>query len=76
MPVKTVGNMDGKTMSSARPRPTRAPYSLEVFRKVKARLASGEFQHDIAASLGWNQGRVSEVKTGKRGVDPDQPTLF
>jgi hypothetical protein len=57
-------------------RPERAPYSLEVYCEVKRRLASGEFQHDIAADLGWNQGRVSEVKTGKRGADPDQPQLF
>lgn len=64
-------------MNYERPkRPHRAPYTAEVFREVKARLASGEFQHDIAAELGWNQGRVSEVKTGKRGADPDQPSLF
>lgn len=56
-------------------RPERAPYSPEVFCEVKRRLAKGEFQHDIAADLGWNQGRVSEVKTGKRGAD-DQPSLF
>lgn len=57
-------------------RPERAPYTPEIFREVKARLAAGEFQHDIAADLGWNQGRVSEVKTGKRGSDPNQPGLF
>lgn len=57
-------------------RPGRAPYSTEVYREVMARLAAGEYQHDIAASLGWNQGRVSEVKTGKRGADPDQPLLI
>lgn len=56
-------------------RPTRAPYTPEVFRLVKARLAAGEFQHDIAADLGWNQGRVSEVKTGKRGGNPNQPSF-
>lgn len=63
-------------MSSARKRPDRAPYSEEVFNEVKRRIASGEYQHDIAASLGWNQGRVSEVKTGKRGIDPSQPSLI
>lgn len=57
-------------------RPERTPYTPEVYCEVKRRLASGEFQHDIAADLGWNQGRVSEVKTGKRGTDPDQPDLF
>ena len=54
----------------------RAPYSKEVFCEVKQRLAAGEFQHDIAADLGWNQGRVSEVNTGKRGAGSDQPSLF
>lgn len=54
----------------------RAPYTPEVFSEVKKRLASGEMQHDIAADLGWNQGRVSEVNTGKRGAGPDQPELF
>ncbi len=57
-------------------RPERAPYSPEIFCEVKQRLANGEFQHDIAADLGWNQGRVSEVKTGKRGADPNQSELF
>jgi hypothetical protein len=47
-----------------------------VFNEVKRRIASGEYQHDIAASLGWNQGRVSEVKTGKRRIDPSQPSLI
>ncbi len=54
----------------------RAPYTPEVFQEVKLKLALGEHQHDIAAALGWNQGRVSEVKTGKRGTDTNQPTLF
>lgn len=26
-------------------------------------------QHDIAAEFGFNQGRISEVKTGKRHPD-------
>ncbi|MCB2046756.1 MAG: hypothetical protein KDE32_00860 [Novosphingobium sp.] len=54
-------------------RPDRAPYTPEVFREVKARLAAGEYQHDIAADLGWNQGRISEVKNGKRGGNSGQP---
>lgn len=52
--------------------PYRAPYTPENFRLVKARIAAGEYQHDIAADLGWNQGRISEINTGKRGGDPDQ----
>jgi predicted transcriptional regulator len=35
----------------------------------------GMMQHDIAAKLGVNQGRVSEVLTGKRNPPP-QPGLF
>lgn len=62
-------------MSKRPNRPDRAPYTPDVFREIKARIAAGEFQHDIAASLGWNQGRVSEVNTGKRG-DPRQLPLF
>lgn len=63
-------------MSRAKKRPDRAPYTVEVFNEVKRRIAAGEFQHDIAASLGWNQGRVSEVKTGKLGGEPTQPMLL
>ncbi len=45
----------------------RAKMTDETIRKIWERLRSVEFQHDIAADLGINQGRVSEVKTGKRG---------
>lgn len=44
----------------------RAPLNDQTIREIKRRLALGHFQHDIAADLGINQGRVSEVKTGKR----------
>lgn len=54
----------------------RVPYSCEAFAEVKRRLALGHFQHDIAADLGWNQGRISEVNTGKLGGDPRQPLLL
>jgi hypothetical protein len=46
-----------------------------TYAEIRARLALGELQHDIAADLGINQGRVSEVNTGKRG-DPNQMSLF
>lgn len=36
---------------------------------IKARLLRGDYQHDIAADYGLNQGRVSEINTGKRGRD-------
>jgi len=45
----------------------RARLTDDVIRNIWQRLRSGEFQHDIAADLGLNQGRVSEVNTGKRG---------
>ena len=57
------------------PRRKRAPMTAETYRIIRARLAAGHIQHDIAADLGINQGRVSEVKTGKRGSDssPELP---
>lgn len=54
----------------------RAPMTPDIYRAVKLRLAAGELQHDIAADLGWNQGRVSEINTGKRGGDDEAPRLF
>jgi len=46
---------------------------------IKARLRLGEYQHDIAADYGLNQGRVSEINTGKHGQaiqPPEQPKMF
>jgi len=34
--------------------------------QIKAKLLSGQFQHEIAAEYGLNQGRISEINTGKR----------
>jgi hypothetical protein len=48
----------------------------EAYAEVRRRLQMGHLQHDIAADLGWNQGRISEVKTGKRGGDPSQPSFL
>ncbi len=53
----------------------RAPMCEETYRVIRERLAKGDIQHDIAADLGINQGRVSEVNTRKRG-DPDQLSLL
>jgi hypothetical protein len=39
--------------------------------EIRQRLASGDLQHDIAADLGVNQGRISEVNTGKRRPSND-----
>jgi len=53
-------------MAYDRPRRSRAKLTPEIIAEIRRRLALGEFQHDIAADLGLNQGRVSEVNTGKR----------
>lgn len=39
----------------------------ETYRYIWSRLQAGDLQHDIAADLGINPGRVSEVNTGLRG---------
>lgn len=44
----------------------RAKLNDETIRQILQRLAMGHMQHDIAADLGINQGRISEVKNGKR----------
>lgn len=42
--------------------------SRELIEKIKALLATGKYyQHQIAALVGVNQGRVSEVKNGHYG---------
>jgi len=43
---------------------------------IKARLAQGEHQHRIAARYDLNQGRISEIATGKRFAPSNQPVLF
>ena len=62
-------------MKHFRPGRDRAPLNDETYCLIRERLATGEFQHDIAADLGLNQGRVSEVKTGIHG-NPDQISLL
>ena len=55
-------------MTYERPkRPRRAKLTDDVIREIWRLLREGWFQHDIAAKLGINQGRISEVNTGKRG---------
>lgn len=46
---------------------TRKKLTDDVIRTIWNRLKAGDYQHDIAADLGLNQGRVSEINTGKRG---------
>jgi len=45
---------------------------------IKARLARGDYQHRIAADFDLNQGRISEIATGKRfaNVPEAQKELF
>lgn len=44
------------------------PISPDMVVKIKALLDEGKlFQHQIAAILGVNQGRISEVKNGHYG---------
>jgi predicted XRE-type DNA-binding protein len=44
----------------------RSPHiTAELAAIIKHALLRGLFQHQIAAILGINQGRVSEIKTGK-----------
>ena len=38
----------------------RAVLNDDTIRVIQLRLAAGEMQHDIAADLGINQGRISE----------------
>jgi hypothetical protein len=33
--------------------------------EIWLRLLAGEFQHDIAAAYGYNQGRIADVKAGR-----------
>lgn len=43
----------------------------ETVMLIRARLAKGEYQHRIAADLDINQGRISEVNTGKRKLSTE-----
>lgn len=54
------------------------PLTAELASKIKHLLSLGRYhQHQIAALLGVNQGRISEVKRGRRWPDvgPSQPFL-
>lgn len=44
------------------------PVTPEIVELVKRLLASNQYhQHEIAAMVGFNQGRVSEIKKGVYG---------
>jgi predicted XRE-type DNA-binding protein len=45
---------------------TRKKLTPEQVSIIKSRIARGEYQHRIAADYDINQGRISEIATGKR----------
>lgn len=45
----------------------RAPMNDNTYALIWSRLLKGDLGQDIAADLGINPGRVSEIRTGKRG---------
>lgn len=46
----------------------RSRLASAIIAEIKRLLAQGRlYQHEIAEAVGVNQGRVSEIKTGKRG---------
>lgn len=56
---------EGKHLKKRRRKSASEPMSPEMVLKVKELLAADTlFQHQIAAVLNINQGRVSEVKNG------------
>ena len=45
------------------------PTTAEMASYIKRLLAMGLYQHQIASAFQINQGRVSEIKNGKRFAD-------
>lgn len=43
--------------------------------EIHIQLLMGRFQHHIAAEMGMNQGRISEVKNGKRFPESREEAL-
>ena len=71
--MKDDNDKDDKIVSFPR---KRSPRLTQAMADQIHRLRDvGMMQHDIAARLGINQGRVSEVLTGKR-FPPQTPDLF
>ena len=54
------------------------PVTVELAAEIRRLRAVGLYQHQIAAVLGLNQGRISEVLTGKTHPPepPAEPSLF
>lgn len=45
------------------------PITADMAAIAKRAMLSGLYQHQIASALGVNQGRISEIKTGKVFAD-------
>lgn len=59
--------MNGDVIMAYRSGRERAPMNDDTYRIIWNRLLKGDLGQDIAADLGINPGRVSELKTGLRG---------
>jgi hypothetical protein len=70
--------MDGPKDNAYSPRKPSPKLTPKIVAKIKALLTRGFKQHDIAAMFGINQGRVSEINTGRKfvNVKPEQGDLF
>jgi len=49
----------------------KKPVPPDEIRRILMRIANGEYQHLIAAEYRVNQGRLSELKNGKRSTFSD-----
>jgi hypothetical protein len=60
----------------ARNKKSSPPLRTDQIPTIKRRLENQENQHDIAADYKVNQGRISEIKTGKKFADiPAAPMI-
>lgn len=65
--------MKGSTLDTNRNTDRNNPYySKDSEWLRKARLQRGKAQHDLAADLRTNQGRLSEWERGLAPIPPDQ----
>ena len=71
--MNPVDDGDNSVIPFPRKRSPRLTQSMAD--KIRRLRRSGMMQHDIAAHLGTNQGRVSEILSGKR-FPPQTPDLF
>lgn len=67
-----------KVIPPIKPKTPSIKITPEIAAEIKRLSMLGLYQHDIAAKIGCNQGRISEVLTGKTyPQDPESsPGLF